>query len=270
MADSKMAVSPDRQLKGKANFITWKREFERAAKAQDVLDLLIGEEDIISKPKPEDYLATVSRTSGRKMTRKTVAVPAAEPDSDNAEAIEAVQTSVASNNALRWQMDYKSWKTNKDNLRIASKLLDEWVCEGIKIEIEDCENAKEAYDLIKERYKVTPERARDTLLSQLSNTKLENFDSATEFLNKLRQLKVDLKASGYVMTDDMFVSVLLQGLPSTYGAFKDKYEWVRSAKPDDPPDLDYLFDRLQVKEVKQVRFKEEKKSKERIVKPNSS
>jgi hypothetical protein len=56
MADTKMIVSPDRQLKGKTNFITWRRGFERAAKAQDVLDLLKGDEEILEKPNKDDYL----------------------------------------------------------------------------------------------------------------------------------------------------------------------------------------------------------------------
>ena len=53
MTDTKAEVSSDRLLKGKTNLVTWKREFERAAKAQDVLDLLTGDEDILSKPKSE-------------------------------------------------------------------------------------------------------------------------------------------------------------------------------------------------------------------------
>jgi hypothetical protein len=163
MTDTKTGVSQDCLLKGKANFITWKREFERAAKAQDVLDLLTGDEPILNKPKTENYLITVPRSSARVTARQT-ATPGAEDGNTETDTLQSVN---AANNALRWQMDYKAWKTNKDNLRIASKLLDEWVCEGIKIEIEDCENAKIAYDLIKERYKVSPERARDILLSQL-------------------------------------------------------------------------------------------------------
>ena len=56
MSDTKMVVSADSQLKGKTNFITWRREFERAAKAQDVLDLLKGDEEILEKSNKTDYL----------------------------------------------------------------------------------------------------------------------------------------------------------------------------------------------------------------------
>jgi hypothetical protein len=231
-----------------------------------VLDLLTGDEDILSKPKSESYLIAVPRSSAR-VAAKQLATPSA--DNENTET-EVTQSANAANNTLRWQIDYKAWKANKDNLRIASKLLNEWVCEGIKIGIEDCENAKVAYDRIKERYKVSPERARDLLLSQLNNTKLEDFTSVTEYLNKLRLLKVDLKASEYVMTDDMFTSILLHGLPPNYRNFKEQYDWVRSAKPDDPPDLDYLFDRLQIEEIKQKRIKEEREAKEKIKKKNGN
>jgi gag-polypeptide of LTR copia-type len=168
-----------------------------------------------------------------------------------------------SNNSISWQADYKAWKTNKEDLRTASKLLDAWVCEGIRLEIEDCENAKTAYDVIKLRYKVTNERARALLLTELSDQKLDGFTSMTEYINKLRQLKADLKAAEYDIIDDMFASSLLHGLPNFYRVFKEQYDWVRSARPDDPPDLDYLFDRLHIEEIKQNRIKEDRKAKEK-------
>jgi hypothetical protein len=41
MTDSKMdEVKDDRKLRGKTNFIGWKREFERSAKANDILEYL--------------------------------------------------------------------------------------------------------------------------------------------------------------------------------------------------------------------------------------
>lgn len=202
MSDTKMVVGPERQLKSKTNFITWRREFERAAKAQDVLDLLKGDEEILEKPNKTDYLYD----SGGGKTTQMQAVTA------------------TNNNAILWQADSKAWKDNKDKLKIAGKLLNEWVCEGIKIEIEDCDNAKEAYDFIKIRYKISDERARDILLTQLNDLKLEAFTTMTEYVNKLRQLKADLKIVKYIMTDDMFASTLLHGLPIYYRNFKEQYD----------------------------------------------
>jgi hypothetical protein len=68
----------------------------------------------------------------------------------------------------------------------------------------------------------------------------------TDYTNKVRQLKADLKTVKYDMTDDMFATALLHGLPLNYRDFKEKYDWIRSTKPDDPPDMDYLYERLHV------------------------
>jgi hypothetical protein len=51
-------------------------------------------------------------------------------------------------------------------MKLAGRLLEAWVSDGIKIEIEDCADTKDAYDFIKKRYAVTYERARDRLLNQ--------------------------------------------------------------------------------------------------------
>jgi hypothetical protein len=72
---------------------------------------------------------------------------------------------MSTNNSLRWQIDLDEHKTAKAKMKLAGKLLDAWVSNSIKIEIEDCADAKEAYDFIKKRYAVTTERARDGLLN---------------------------------------------------------------------------------------------------------
>ena len=257
-------VKTDRKLKGKINFISWKREFERAAKADDTIEYLTGEEVVPPKPRKEDYFAKPGDAEIRRSTRtKKISSPTVD---DGDETDDAQATLFTSNNNLRWQIDYNEHKNAKEKMKLASKLLDSWVSDGIKIEIEDCTNAKEAYDLIKKRYAVTHERARDSLLNQLSLIKLEDCLSMTEYTNKVRQVKADLKTVKYDMTDDMFATALLHGLPPSYRAFKEKYDWIRSTKPDDPPDLDYLYERLHVEEAQQLRLKEERRARERAKK----
>ena len=80
-----MIVSPDRQLKGKTNFITWRRGFERAAKAQDVLDLLKGDEEILEKPNKDDYLY----------------------DDSEGKTTQAQAVTATNNNSILCQADYK-------------------------------------------------------------------------------------------------------------------------------------------------------------------
>ena len=69
MIDSKLdEVKEDRKLKGKTNFVSWKREIERAAKANDIFEYLTGEEVVPSKPKKEDYFAKPVKTESHHLT----------------------------------------------------------------------------------------------------------------------------------------------------------------------------------------------------------
>jgi hypothetical protein len=68
----------------------------------------------------------------------------------------------------------------------------------------------------------------------------------------------------------MLATALLHGLPPNFRDFKEKYDWIRSTKSDDAPDLDYLYERLHVEELKQIRLKEERKAKDRARKEASS
>ncbi|KAJ8610778.1 hypothetical protein MRB53_038329 [Persea americana] len=126
---------------------------------------------------------------------------------------------MAPTNNSQWQYDYIEREKAKKKMKLAGKLLDAWVCEGNQIEIEDYTDAKEAYDFVKKRYAVTNERARDDLLTQLNHC-----SSMTEYTNNVRRIKADLKAVKYDMTDDMFSTALLHGLPPKFRDFKGKYD----------------------------------------------
>ncbi|KAI3129614.1 hypothetical protein CBS147330_5244 [Penicillium roqueforti] len=254
-------VKPDRQLKGKTNFISWKREFERAARANDVLEFLTGEEVVPPKPNKDEYFVKVLDTETRRSTRIKKSLS---PTTDDENETEDGQTVVlTTNNTLRWQIDHNEHKNAKEKMKLANRLLDAWISDGIKIEIEDCADAKETYDFIKKRYAVTNERARDILLNRLNDLKLDHCSSVTDYTNQIRQIKADLKTVKYDMTDDMFATALLHGLPPNYRSFKEKYDWVRSIKPDDSPDLDYLFERMHVEEMHQLQMKEERKARDK-------
>jgi hypothetical protein len=250
MTESRMDdVKDSRKLKGKTNFISWKREFERAARAHDILEYLTGEESVPPKPDKENYFVKPVETEVRRSSRSKKMSQAFTPSTDDDE-VEEIQIATSTNNTLRWQIDHNEYKTAKEKMKLAGRLLNAWVSDGINIEVEDCIDAREAYDLIKKRYTVANERARDDLLNRLHDLKLDDHATMTEYTNKLRQIKADLKMVKYDMTDDMLATALLHGLPSSYQDFKEKYDWIRSTKPDDPPDLDYLYERLHVEDAK--------------------
>jgi hypothetical protein len=197
MADPKIDVSPDRRLRGKVNFITWKRDFEREAKAYDVLDLFTGNEKILEKPRTEYYIDNDD-----------------EKDINGAHTIASTQKTLKSfqANTLRYTIDYNNWKSNRDSLRTANKLLNAWVSDSIRIEVETAHNAKEAYDLIVSRYRVSEERARDDLLSEMRKLTIDDCDNETDYLNRLRRFKSDLAGVDYKLTDGLYVTALLGGL----------------------------------------------------------
>ena len=92
MTDTKAGVSSDRQLQGKSNFISWTRDFERAAKAKDVFNLLNGDEKILKEPQEDAYLADTPRAS-----RTQLATPGGETlTSDN-----------LTHAIMKWQADHK-------------------------------------------------------------------------------------------------------------------------------------------------------------------
>jgi hypothetical protein len=257
MADSKMDVSPERRLRGKINFITWKREFEREAKAHDVLDLFTGEEEILEKPQKELYIDDDD-------DKDTITIASTQKTLKNFHA-----------NTLRYTIDYNNWKTNKDSLRTANKLLNAWISESIRIEIEATKNAKEAYDLIVARYKISNERARDDLLSEMKKLTIENCDNVTDYLNKLRRFRSDLAVVDYELTDGLYVTALLDGLDNKkWGLFKEKWDTIRAiqldANPDAVPRIDLLEERLHNEAlIKQRREDEKKKQDKAKMKPNN-
>ncbi|KAF2174916.1 hypothetical protein K469DRAFT_769406 [Zopfia rhizophila CBS 207.26] len=103
MTEPKMdEVKADRKLKGKTNFIGWKHEFERAAKANDIFKYLTGEEIVPPKPRKEEYFlkpfkAKTHRSAQAKKTAQTV-TPS--PDDDN-KTDDAQAILISTNNNLQ-------------------------------------------------------------------------------------------------------------------------------------------------------------------------
>ena len=125
MTDSKMdEVKDDRKLKGKTNFISWKREFERAAKANDIFEYLTGEEVVPSKPKKEDYFVKTIEVDTRRPIPAKKKAQNVTPSTDDDDETNDVQTMISTNNSLRWQIDSDEHKTAKAKMKLAGKLLD--------------------------------------------------------------------------------------------------------------------------------------------------
>jgi hypothetical protein len=111
MTDSKLdEVKDDRKLKGKTNFVSWKREFERASKADDIFEYLTGEEVVPPKPKKQDYFGKTIEVETRRRTRAMSAqAQFATPSSEGDDEMYDVQT-MASTNDGQWQFEYMEYE----------------------------------------------------------------------------------------------------------------------------------------------------------------
>ena len=120
-------IEESKKLHGKANYITWKRDFDNSARTQDVLSLLEETEPLLDEPKEDDYITKEEKRKTR--TAET---------SD-------LSSSDLTRTMIKWQADYKRWEQNQVKLRRAASLLDAWVSEGVRIDIEAETNAIKKY-----------------------------------------------------------------------------------------------------------------------------
>lgn len=247
-------VSESSKLRGKSNYISWKRMFVREAKTEDVWDYLDGTEGIPNKPVLTEFENDIEFRANRQ-ARQTMSPGGSETDPGEQEFM-----SVRSNNFLKYQIKYNEWKNAVDKNKVAKKLLMSWIDESIGMEVEDKHLASEAYEYIMEQYSVADDRARNELLNEMTNLKLQDVGTVGKYYSKFRQLQADLKAVDFDVTTEMIVTSANNGLPDSYKDFKSKWAWFREFDPDKKIDLPTYFNRLQAEEEDQKKIKEEKKS----------
>ena len=117
------------------------------------------------------------------------------------------------------------------------------------------------------RYKISNERARDDLLSEMRKLTF-GCDNVTEYLNKLRRFRSDLAGVDYQLTDGLYVTTLLDGLDNKkWGSFKEKWDTIRAiqldADPDAAPSVDLLEERLHNEALIKQRREDEKRKQDK-------
>lgn len=227
------APSPDQQLQGKSNYVVWHPRFKREARDMDVFDILASKEDIITtEPTAAACLVYTDGTSAD----ETAATRSKEVDS--------------ARSLLKWQSEHKKWENSKRRVRQARRVLEKWVSPAILLEIEDMDSPVDAYNHVTATYSVTNEFAQEQILRDISRLRLGNRSSMTEFLNEHRVLKARLASVGYTAySDGQMVTNILFGLPAAYRDFREQYDWIRAKDGDGKHDLEFLFNRLLLKEV---------------------
>lgn len=250
---SNSTVKESKKLQGKSNIVEWTREFEQEAKKKDVLELIRGKEAILAKPQMIDFVtAKVGELTKVNKVKSDLKTGDAKYQPENLDAA-LVQ--------LLFSEANMNWKENKEKIQTATELLYDWISEGVKIQISECENIVEAYKHIHKTYELSDERKVERLQEKVSELTLKDCDGMQDYVNTHRKLRSDLKKAGQTYTDKQMVSNLFFGLPHTYDTFKKAYRFTH--KKDDKPDVEDLVEALLEEEddgKKQKKFNSSKRS----------
>ena len=190
------------KLQGKHNYFEWRRYFDRAAKTQDLWELLIQESNLLTDPDPSNFLVYKSVLTGEIHRDPTKG-----------------GTVDASPSLINWQAALKKYEKQQSKVKELRKLIQDSVSSSIQIELEDQDlinNPLAASVFLVKTYGVSNERARSQLKDEANSLKLESFSSASDFLNRHRELKFDLIRAGMAIYDDSsMITNTLSGLPPT-------------------------------------------------------
>ena len=113
--------------------------------------------------------------------------------------------------------DYKSWHTGNQSTRI---ILRKGLSDEQLIPVIDLQSAYEVWRKLTERHLQNSHTVKTTLMKQLLNFRMKSNSTMTDNLNRLSEIRIQLKAVGYNPDEDLVKSVITTSLPSAYDSFK--------------------------------------------------
>lgn len=106
------------------------------------------------------------------------------------------------------------------------------LCEAIAIEVEEYSNQpSEILEYLDDQYAVSTEETAIKLLQQATNTKLSDFKTVIEYINRYREIKSNLRQVNYTYLDSQMVANILMGLPNSYWSFRKMWNYNRIKHP---------------------------------------
>lgn len=247
------------QLVGSSNFIEWNRIFTRGAKDKDVWALLNEEwtpiatepdmDDEKYRPQPTTLsLGEPSTGTNTIGSRELRSIGLQTPGRDSANGSSQPTSIVLPDTTafVKFQHDHAQWEKGQKKIKVANTLIKNSVSPIIAGLIRNKDDPVEAYKFLKEKYKVSDTVARQKLLGQLKDTTLNKFKFNVEnYVNRVFEVREDLKDYKKELPDEEVAEYLLAGLPHSYKSFKEKYDWLMryQGKPDEH-DLQALTDEL--------------------------
>ena len=203
--------------------MSWRRDFHRAAKNEDILKLLTGEEVVVDKPVIANFMNDPHIS--------TIRVGKVPPNLE-----------LAHLQFLFYKEARKDYNDQQKKIRVANNLIREWVSDIIKVDLDDFDSPVAAYKHLTTKYRVDDKRAVGQLLAKVAELKLDTHTSMQEYLASHKQSAQDLKILRQPYSNTQLVNNILLGLSSQYDDFKELHRLYR--KREGTPNVDDFFEKL--------------------------
>lgn len=201
-------------LQGQENYLAWKRDLKFIAEANNVWNILAGEETIQDKP----TRPTLSGVS-------TQAKPAKKSNGKDADLIGSsmeAQTSDHLSVIIQfYKLDLDEYEKQQKRLRYARGLLSTTINTALRGCIKDEENPQLAMEKLKGLCKMNDARALDMTLGKIEQLKFKG--SVSDFINTLKTLQQDIIDLEGTFSDEQLMSKVVRSLPNRFNRFLDTW-----------------------------------------------
>ena len=116
---------------------------------------------------------------------------------------------------------YETWRIGNQSTRI---ILRKGLSDEQLIPVIDLSSAYAVWTKLAERHLQNSSTVKTTLMKQLLNFRMSSGSTMTENINRLSELRIQLKSVGYTPDEDLVKSVISTSLPPAYDSFKVSLE----------------------------------------------
>lgn len=200
-------------LTGQVTYVEWFRLFKRAARNEELWEMLNGDEHCRSTPPTLEscVIHEPKPTAPGPITR-----------SQDKEERPKVDTALT---MMNFQQQERLFRDNRQKQKKARALLFKWVSDDIVMEIEDLKNPALMAAHIKSQYGLSTEKIQEDVINKLDNLKLDDCKSMSDYISKHRAMKADLTSAEYSYSDTQYNTNVIRGLPDKYNRFKNQWRW---------------------------------------------
>ena len=201
-------------LQGQENYLAWKRDLKFIAEANNVWNILTGEETIQDKPtRPTLFGVSTQAKPAKKSNGKD-----GDPISTSVEAQTSDQLSLI---IQFYKLDLDEYEKQQKRLRYARGLLSTTINTALRGCIKDEENPQLAMEKLKGLCKMNDARALDMTLGKIEQLRFKG--SVSDVINTLKTLQQDIIDLEGTFSDEQLMSKVVRSLPNRFNRFLDTW-----------------------------------------------